>query len=275
MGRQVDVEGSVASPANPFADETALRHSNYCRPDGKRLVRADSGTAPSALTGLVHDSLLALALSEHFSCVGAKAALRRGAYRFGLYPHLGSPSATAGLARDLCSFVQEAPALGGEFSTYLATFEGPVITGEREFETLLWSTLQQLHDLDVPHHGWDESVSSDADDPRFSFSFAGHAFFIVGLHAASSRAARRFAWPALAFNPHRQFVRLRAHGLYERFQKVIRSAERALQGGTNPMLADFGERSEAAQYSGRKVDEGWRCPFHARHGQGKKGQEEP
>jgi uncharacterized protein len=44
---------------------------------------------------------------------------------------------------------------------------------------------------------------------------------------------------------------------------VIRAAERALQGTLNPMLAEFGRRSEAAQYSGRKVDPGWRCPFHA------------
>ena len=27
------------------------------------------------------------------------------------------------------------------------------------------------------------------------------------------------------------------------------------------MLTDFGERSEAPQYSGRKVDASWRCPF--------------
>jgi FPC/CPF motif-containing protein YcgG len=87
--------------------------------------------------------------------------------------------------------------------------------------------------------------------------------FVVGLHAASSRATRRFAWPTLVFNPHEQFERLRSSGQFDRFQSVIRSADRALDGTTNPMLANFGERSEAAQYSGRQVDEVWRCPFHA------------
>jgi FPC/CPF motif-containing protein YcgG len=29
------------------------------------------------------------------------------------------------------------------------------------------------------------------------------------------------------------------------------------------MLAEFGERSEASQYSGRRVEPGWQCPFHA------------
>jgi hypothetical protein len=28
------------------------------------------------------------------------------------------------------------------------------------------------------------------------------------------------------------------------------------------MLARHGELSEARQYSGRVVEEGWRCPFH-------------
>jgi FPC/CPF motif-containing protein YcgG len=39
-----------------------------------------------------------------------------------------------------------------------------------------------------------------------------------------------------------------------------------LQGTVNPMLAEFGEQSEARQYSGRDVGEIWKCPFHARGG---------
>jgi FPC/CPF motif-containing protein YcgG len=50
-------------------------------------------------------------------------------------------------------------------------------------------------------------------------------------------------------------------------QEVIRNRERNLQGNLNPNLADFGTRSEARQYSGRPVEEGWRCPFHALEGE--------
>jgi FPC/CPF motif-containing protein YcgG len=89
------------------------------------------------------------------------------------------------------------------------------------------------------------------------------AFFVVGLHPASSRFARRFAWPTLVFNAHHQFERLRSEGGYARMQEVIRARERKLQGTLNPNLGDFGVRSEARQYSGRPVQEGWRCPFHA------------
>jgi uncharacterized protein len=253
-----------ASLRNPFAAPVALEQSNYCRFDGHRLVHVEEGAAPSTMTRFVHDSLRALVLNEHFSCVGAKAAVRQGGYRFGFYPELASPSSCAGLARDLFTFVQERELLPGEFTTFVASFGDPLPPDERAFEDLLWQTLQRLHDLDAVHHPWAHAHAADASDPAFAFSFASMAFFIVGLHAASSRATRRFAWPTLIFNPHAQFDRLRQSGQYARFKEVIRSAERALQGDTNPMLADFGERSEAPQYSGRQVERDWRCPFHVR-----------
>ena len=247
---------------NPFDSALSRAGSNYCRPDGTHLLRAD-GTRPSPLTELVHHGFLALVLDEHFACVGAKAAMRQHGYRFGLYGALGSIGAAAGLARDLFTFLTERKTFDSAFVTYVASFSGPPPPNEISFERDLWTTLQQLHELDAPIHQWDRSVTTDPDDAHFSFSFGGTAFFVVGLHAASSRATRRFAWPTLVFNPHDQFERLRSTGQYERFQDVIRAADRALDGTSNPMLADFGERSEAAQYSGRKVEAAWRCPFHA------------
>jgi hypothetical protein len=199
-----------------------------------------------------------------FTCLGAKAAMGQESYRFGLYPALGADASTAGLAHDLFTFVQDAPEMDERFSTYIASFEGPAIADERAFEQLLWDTLQGLHDADVRFHAWDQTVSDDVNDPRFSFSFASTAFFVVGLHAASSRVTRRIVWPTLVFNPHRQFQSLKEDGRYHRLREVIRSAERTLQGAINPMLREFGDRSEAAQYSGRRVGENWRCPFHTR-----------
>ena len=193
--------------------------------------------------------------------MGAKSAVRRGSYNFGLYAEMGSPGPTAGLARDLFDFVGEQENLSGEFSCFVACFEAPGGFDEEAFEGLLWEQLQRLHEQDRRHHGWDPAVSPDPEDPTFAFSFAGTAFFVVGLHAASSRFARRFAWPTLVFNAHHQFDRLRGEGRYDRFQEVIRDRERDLQGITPPNLADFGTRSEARQYSGRPVQGGWRCPF--------------
>jgi uncharacterized protein len=249
---------------NPFADAVGLANSNYAAFDGGRLVHA-GGERPSALTAFVHDELRALVLNDHFTCFGGKAALRQGAYRFGLYGEMASAPAARGLAHDLFTFTRETPAMNSSFTTFLASFTGPNPPDEPTFEQTLWRTLQLLHDLDAPHHRWDPAVSSDPADPHFSFSFGGVAFFVVGLHAASSRAARRFAWPTLVFNPHEQFDRLKDSGRFPRLQQVIRQAEQQLQGDTNPMLADYGTRSEAAQYSGRRVGAEWKCPFHA-HG---------
>ncbi len=249
--------------ANPFESEFARVNSAYASFVGGRLVREPSGAPVTPLEEFVHESLRGLVLNPRFSCVGAKAAIRRGQYRAGLYGTMGSREAVAGLARDLFEFVEDLPHIGDDFTTFVASFGGPHVADEVNFERLLWTQLQGLYDQDQLHHDWDPSVSADPEDPDFSFSFAGRAFFVVGLHPASSRYARRFAWPTLAFNPHAQFARLKAQGRYSRFQEVIRSAERTLQGDVNPMLADFGDRSEAAQYSGRKVTGGWRCPFRA------------
>lgn len=203
----------------------------------------------------------AFVLDRDFPCVGAKAAIRTEDYRAELYGRLGSPEAAAGLARDLRLFVREQGELG-DFTTFVAGFEAPEIRDEAEFERLLWAQLQALHEEDRGHR-WDPSVSSDPESPDFAFSFAGRAFFVVGLNPANSRLARRFAWPALVFNAHYQFDKLREDGRYERMQGEIRARERALQGSLNPNLSEFGERSEARQYSGRPAEEGWRCPFHA------------
>jgi uncharacterized protein len=256
----------VTSPLNPFATPDGLRCSNYCVPHDRGLMRRPGG-APAAITPLtefVHGSVLAHTLNPQFTCLGAKSAMHQRSYRFGLYPALGTAASTAGLAHDLFTFVQEAPEIDGRFITYIASFEGPPVAGEADFESLLWRTLQTLHDTDAPFHAWDPVVSDDVTDARFSFSFAGTAFFIVGLHAASSRATRRLAWPTLIFNPHRQFETLKADGRYPRFRDLIRAAETTLQGAVNPMVDDFGERSEAAQYSGRAVGAEWRCPFATR-----------
>jgi len=263
----------MTDTSNPFNDATAVEESNYCRFDGKHLVCAGAHASP--MSAFVHDNVRALVLNERFSCVAAKAAIRQNGYVFGLYGELGSPAGSAGLARDLFTFCRERNAFPADFTTFVASFAGPTPADEATFERFLWTTLQQLHERDAEHHQWDHRVEADASHPDFSFSFAETAFFVVGLHAASSRATRRFAWPTLIFNPHDQFERLRHTGRYGRFQRVIRAAERLLQGNINPMLANFGERSEASQYSGRRVGRDWKCPFHVRASRAPEQENEP
>ena len=203
-----------------------------------------------------------------FSCVGAKAALARGAIETHRFGRLGDRGNDAPLLDALARFGTRIDAGAGDATTVrscVALFDGPQDTGERRFEAMLWSQLQRLHDLDVRRgRAWAAGVSRDPDDPRFSLSLAGHPYFVIGLHPGASRRARRFAWPALVFNSHRQFDCLRADGRYAKMRAATRARDLALQGSLNPNLADFGSAPETRQYSGRAVEADWRCPFHPR-----------
>lgn len=151
------------------------------------------------------------------------------------------------------------------FQSFAVVFEGPDVLSEEQFEHALWARAQSLSDKDSwLGQPYDETVATDPDNPHFSLSFGGEAFFVVGLHPGASRPARRFSSPVLVFNLHAQFERLRAEGRYEKLRTSILQRDEALAGSTNPMLARHGESSEARQYSGRQVDADWRCPFNPR-----------
>ena len=91
------------------------------------------------------------------------------------------------------------------------------------------------------------------------------AFFVIGLHANSSRPSRQFRYPALVFNPHAEFEKLRTNNRYGKMKEVIRKRDISYSGSANPMLTDFGEASEVYQYSGRKYAEDWQCPLKIDH----------
>jgi FPC/CPF motif-containing protein YcgG len=237
--------------------------------DGKLRRRLpgtrDAVAEPSPLTSFVHDSFVALVNNGHFPCLGARSAVRRGTLRFAVYPQMASVRTTLGLLADLWSFTREFPPGGTMLATFVAAFDGPQTCSEVEFEELLWRQLQELHDVDAIESNWDAEVSSDPDAANFSFSVAGRAMFVIGLHPAASRWARRFSWPTLVFNPHDQFETLRRTEQMEQMKSVIRKRDTRLQGRMNQVLADHGQSSEARQYSGRAVEPEWRCPFTPRH----------
>lgn len=196
-----------------------------------------------------------------FSCLAGKGVVNGGGHTLRVYGELGSDRSSRCLAHDLAAFVAEPPGRAA-LRAFVAVFPRRAPGSEEEFEQRLWAQLTKLHAQDDPSAGWDPSVAADPDDPHFAFSFGGRAMFVIGLHAGSSRVARRFVLPALVFNPHDQFDALRADGRFDRLRTVVREREIALQGSLNPNLADFGEQSEARQYSGRAAEPAWRCPFH-------------
>jgi hypothetical protein len=256
---------SLYGARNPFSSAAAYSSSNYSAFIDGQLVRLLDWKQPDAQARMAHNAFRSYVSSDGFSCVGAKGALQSGGYRFGYYRGFPSAKSTIeGLARDLAAFVAERPFMAARYKTFVAVFDETRPFGEVEFERRLWTQLETLHEVDRRYFGWDSRVSSDPSDANFAFSVAGEAFFIVGMHPGSSRLSRRFAFPALVFNAHDQFRSLRESGHFHRIQGFVRERELALQGSLNPNLAGYGERSEARQYSGRAVEDDWKCPFRHR-----------
>jgi hypothetical protein len=207
---------------------------------------------------------------ESFPCVGSKIALSRGAIETCQFGRLGDAANDVPVLDALSAFVRKIDDQDPDDSTvhsFAALFDAPVDTDEIVFEHLLWSQLHRLHKVDVERGNPPAAdVSSDPQNKKFSLSLAGHPFFVIGLHPGASRTARRFGSPVLVFNSHRQFEQLRADGRYQKMQKATRQRDIELQGSINPNLGDFGGSTEARQYSGRKVEPDWQCPFEFARG---------
>jgi FPC/CPF motif-containing protein YcgG len=197
-----------------------------------------------------------------FPCVGAKSALARGTLDVVGCRDITSAWDDVRIHDELLRFATAYREDPGLFRSLAMVFEGPDCLTEPEFEQALWQRIQSISDKDVWRgQSYDQRVSSDPDSPHFSLSFGGEAFFVVGLHRHASRPARRFDCPTMVFNLHDQFETLREIGKYESMREKILVRDEALAGSRNPMLARHGETSEARQYSGRIVGDGWRCPF--------------
>lgn len=236
----------------------------YTIPAGQ-LWPDEHGRRVPPLAQTAHDMFRSHVLGDNFPCLGARAAFHQGTYRFGFYKEMAHLGSLAPMGRDLRRFVQEYKQLG-DFATFVATFQKPQSTSEEEFEDLLWRHLQMLHEHDGT--GWDPHYGADPGQPNFAFSFAGEAFFVVGIHSGASRYSRIGARPTLVFNPESQIRRLKEQGALPAFTEKIRRRDIAYQGDTNPSIPteEGTTGGEARVYSGKRHVEGdeWKCPFRPR-----------
>ena len=226
-----------------------------------------------------------------FPCVGAKAALGRQKVRAMVAGHMACPRDDRAILDFLYTFIDHYRQSSTSYHSAAIIFSEPLIIHSEElFDALLWQRLQSLHNLDALQYAYDIRVDADPSSPHFSFSLKSEAFFILGLHAAAGRAARRFRYPTLVFNPHAEFEKLRQtyasmkvsstdpdnkdksqgsmrpiENLYDRMKNTVRKRDILYSGSVNPMLKDFGESSEVYQYSGRIYDSNWQCPLNINH----------
>ena len=212
-----------------------------------------AGASESDLASMLES----MVLHPDYPCLGARSVFQRERAEVVVLEHLGTQDSGETLRAALTDFAAGID-LDAGFASLVAVFREDRALGEAEFERALWEQLRLIHEAD--DREWDPAVSSDPDSPHFAFSVGGTAFFVVGLHPGASRIARRTPLPTLVFNLHEQFEELRASDRFERMRDTIRRRDTELQGSPNPMVADHGRSSEARQYSGRSVAEGWQAP---------------
>ncbi|GAB2793835.1 hypothetical protein HNQ93_003795 [Hymenobacter luteus] len=202
---------------------------------------------------------------KEFPCVAAKTALTWNQLHCLVVDHLACPKDDAAILDFIYQFVDDYRQSDNLYHSAAVIFKGPEAPNEALFEELFWQRLQALSNLDAQRYHYDRRVVADPASPDFSFSLKEEAFFVIGLHPGSSRPARQFSYPTLVFNAHAQFEQIRANGRYENLRDTIRTRDVAYSGSINPMLQDFGEASEAYQYTGKAYNEAWKCPFLSQH----------
>lgn len=251
---------------NPLSgDEIAWRHSSYLGlHDDQLTTLLHPGRTPTGDEQHIHAVLRDKILAPEFPCVAAKSALNRRTYRLGVYSQMGQLDSARALCHDLYEFGREFPDPGQQFVSFMAVFRWPELRSELHFEQLMWKHLQMMHLVDMRHYRWNDSVSSNPEHKDFSYSIGGRPYFLVGFNPHASRMARQFPWATIVFNLHEQFEHLREQGRYDTLKNAIRERDVAYQGSINPVLRDFGDESEARQYSGRSVESEWKCPFRAK-----------
>ncbi|WP_379921793.1 guanitoxin biosynthesis heme-dependent pre-guanitoxin N-hydroxylase GntA [Erythrobacter sp. R86502] len=215
----------------------------------------------------IDEEQLQASLHDHiadraFPCVGAKSAMNSGMLEIVTAWSLTSAWDDVAIHQALLNWSKRYENDNEGLRSLAVVFSEPGDLDEAGFEKAIWERIQSLTDKDDWRgQSYQEGVSSDPDDPHFSLSFGGKAYFVVGMHPHASRAARRTKYPAMIFNLHDQFVRLREEQRYEKLRSAILTRDEKLDGSINPMLARHGDVSEARQYSGRAVANDWECPF--------------
>ncbi len=196
-----------------------------------------------------------------FPCVAAKDALAKSRLKVFVAGHLGCPSDDAEILKFIYEFISDYRKMPEGFHSAAIIFPSNNKLSEIEFDTMMWTRLAALQKMDAVNYQYDKRVNDDPQSSDYSFSLMEEAFFIVGMHPGSSRAARRSPYSVLIFNPHQQFEKLKKNDRYEKLKTIVRKRDIAFSGSLNPMLSDFGKRSEIFQYSGRKYNDEDECPY--------------
>jgi uncharacterized protein len=236
--------------------------SHLFRPVGKDLLPFSEFSRDLNRAREISIAIAQMLTQKDYPCVAAVKAFHTQDYEVGIYGSFGSGASWRDLRHDLLFFIEQQRQSGSIFLSFWAVFDEKVLT-EEEFERSMWRELSCLTSAEDRISDWPKfSQSSNPEEPSFRFGLDGSEFFVVGLHANSSRHARRFRLPALIFNVFEQFDKLQQLGQYGPMVKLNRARDLKFQGSVNPMAEAHGEKWESIQFSGKENPPNWKCPFH-------------
>ena len=213
-----------------------------------------------------------LLTQKNYPCVAALQSYHRKDYWVKTYEDFGERYQRPELRRDLLSYLEEYKKTESQHFSFWAVFNDLKNLNEDQFEMQMWNELSSLSSAESRSQDYDPRFSDDPLNKNFCFSIGGKAFFVVGLHPESSRRSRRFPWPALVFNTFEQFDTLKTNNQYDSMTKVNRLRDKSYQGDANPMVLLYSEIWESIQFSGKKNEASWKCPFHFRNVAGNRAQ---
>ena len=145
-------------------DEVVTEQQQQSRPEELRLLEA---------------LLFAHIDDRAFPCVGAKSAMARGTLDVLACSSIDSAWDDVRIHDALMRLAEDYRRDRAMYRSFAVVFEGPGDLSEPEFERALWQRVQSLSDKDVWRgQDYDARGSADPDNPHFSLSFGGEAFFI-------------------------------------------------------------------------------------------------
>lgn len=201
-----------------------------------------------------------LVTQPHYPCVAALRSYHQDDYHVGFYGQLGEGDRWGELRNDLHFYLQEQKESDSTYLTFWAMFSGAEYS-EEDFEARMWRQLSLLTSIEDADQDWGTVAERDPAHPKFRFCLAGSEFFVVGLHPKASRLARQFPVPAMVFNVFSQFDKLKKLSQFDQMVTVNRKRDEQFQGTVNPMAAQYAEKWESIQFSGKQNPSHWRCPF--------------
>jgi FPC/CPF motif-containing protein YcgG len=211
----------------------------------------------------MREQLIKFISETKFPCVMAKSVINKGFLSVNEAKNIEEDAEIDKVLAKFYDFVDEYRKNPEKLSSFILTLPHADYGDLDKFDSVFWKFLDRLRVKDREKYAHDPRVSSDPNHPNFSYSIKEEAFFILVLHPKSPRFARRFSTPTIVFNPHQQFEGLRSKGLFKKVRDLIRKRDELLQGFINPMLLDFGEKSEVFQYMGIKYSPSATSPLTA------------